>query len=265
VVGVHVRDTGTGDVTVLLLHGQPGRSEDWNPIVDRLRDEFRVIVPDRPGYGRTSIPAQGLFANADAVASMLAERGVDAVTAVGHSWGGGVALALALLHPARVDSLVLAASIGADSSIDQFDRILGAPIIGDALSFAGLRLLSPLLLLPPVRAAVAPVAGPVTRGDLLDRVRHWRSAWRSFVVEQRAMLTEMPRLSAQLSSVDVPAVVMVGASDRMLAPRAAHDLAAALPNGRLVTIERAGHLLQYDAPDEVAAAIRDLAGRSPSS
>jgi pimeloyl-ACP methyl ester carboxylesterase len=257
-VTVHVHDEGSGPA-VLLLHGQPGLGDDWEPVAARLRTDHRVLVPDRPGYGRTSLAARGLEANAAAIAEVLDDRGVDRVTVAGHSWGGGVALALALRDPDRVHALVLAASIGAPSSIDPIDRILAVPVVGDALAFTGLRWLPRLLTVPQVRSVVAPVTGRLPAAELHARAAHWRASWRSFAIEQRAMVAEVPQLATRLGEVTAPAVVLAGAADRMLPRKAAPDLAQRLPNARLVRVPGAGHMLPLEAADVVAAEIRALA------
>ncbi|MFL5886032.1 MAG: alpha/beta fold hydrolase, partial [Thermoleophilaceae bacterium] len=91
-------DDGSGPA-VLLVHGQPGTGADWAGVARALRDRFRVIVPDRPGYGSTGGRAAGIADNADALAGMLVDRGVDSAIVAGHSWGAGVAIALAERHP----------------------------------------------------------------------------------------------------------------------------------------------------------------------
>ncbi|MST32634.1 alpha/beta fold hydrolase, partial [Acidimicrobiaceae bacterium USS-CC1] len=68
-------DRGEGPV-VVLLHGQPGTSADWSAVVPLLADRFRVLAPDRPGYGRTAGPAAGFAGNAEAVLAHLDRAGV---------------------------------------------------------------------------------------------------------------------------------------------------------------------------------------------
>src|SRR4051794_20061292 len=86
------RPSGPGGV---LVHGQPGSAADWAPVRQLLEDDFTVLVPDRPGYGRTGGSAIGFGANADAIVELLDRHGIPSATIVGHSWGGGVAIALA--------------------------------------------------------------------------------------------------------------------------------------------------------------------------
>src|SRR5258706_4012010 len=145
-------DEGEGP-PVLLLHGQPGWRHDWDEVVPLLVPDHRVIVPDRPGYGRTGGDAVGIAENADRAVALLDRLGVEQATVAGHSWGGGVALAMAQRHPSRVNGLVLVASIGVLAALGPLDRVLAAPISGEALAWMGFHLFGRLLLFRRVLSA----------------------------------------------------------------------------------------------------------------
>ena len=109
--GLAVLDLGEGP-TVLLLHGQPGRGRDLEPVARLLSWRARTLLPDRPGYGATGGRALPLAEQAAILAALLVERRAAPAVVVGHSYGGGVALSLALQHPELVSGLVLVSSIG---------------------------------------------------------------------------------------------------------------------------------------------------------
>jgi len=69
-----VADHGRGP-PVLAVHGQPGLASDWDGVVALLVDDHRVVVPDRPGYGRGGGVALGMAANAEVLADVLVDRG----------------------------------------------------------------------------------------------------------------------------------------------------------------------------------------------
>jgi pimeloyl-ACP methyl ester carboxylesterase len=75
---------------------------------------------------------------------------------------------------------------------------------------------------------------------------------RSFVVEQRSLLTELPGIIARIPQVTQPSAVVVGESDRVVGLRSQAALAAALPAGRLFALPGVGHLVPQQAPDAVA-------------
>ena len=253
-------DRGTGPA-VVCLHGQPGRRDDWLAVADRLSARLRVIVPDRLGYGGTTAPAGGIAANADAVVGLLDQLGLERVVAVGHSWAGAIVLDLTQRYPDRVRALVLVGSVGGAGSIDPFDRVLGLPLVGPVLSLAALSALGLLgsLRVPLVRRLVASRALP-SAPEAVDRVVDNLSLdlvrdWRSFVVEQRSLLSELPSIMARIPQITQASVVVVGETDRVVSPRSQVDLAGALPGGRLVSLPRVGHLVPQEAPEAVADAV----------
>jgi pimeloyl-ACP methyl ester carboxylesterase len=260
-------DRGVGPVA-LLVHGQPGQGADWADVAAGLVSSNRVLVPDRVGYGRTGGTAVGMAANADALARLLDDKSLDSATVVGHSFGGGVALSMALRHRDRVDALVLVSSVGTRRSLGPYDRILGLPVLGEGLAFGGWELSR--WLLPPLRRRSAHL--PPALGSRLRAIPeqpapaegdrgHGAATWRSFVTEQRALLAETPSLEPRLSSVQVPTAVVAGRRDRLVPARASADLAAAIPGAELVWVAGVGHLVPQEAPDVLVEIVRRYASR----
>ena len=244
-------DRGHG-APVVLLHGQPGGRRDWDDVVSHLDGRLRALVVDRPGYGRTGGPAVGLAANADAVRDLLDRHHLDRAIVVGHSWGGAVALAAAQRWPDRVSGLVLVASVGGAESTDRLDALLSAPLIGPVLALGGLV----ALRARRIRRLLGPVPAPAGAGGTSDDLV---SVWRSFVIEQRALTRELPGVTAALARTSTPAVLVVGAGDRVVRPRSQYALAAGMPDARVIRADGRGHLLPWEAPDVVADAIVGLA------
>jgi len=148
---------------------------------------------------------------------------------------------------------VLIATVGGRGSVGRFDRVLGVALLGDLLSLGGLVALG----VPPLRRRVAARSAPDGPG------RRLRPSWRSFMVEQRALLNELPAISDRLDWVRAPAVVVIGEADRIVRPSSQEALAARLPRAEVVHVARAGHLLLRERPDTVATAIlraAELAG-----
>lgn len=106
---ISYEDYGSG-LIILLIHGSPGNARSWEQVGKRLADRFRVISPDLPGYGETSLQPAGEPPEVG-YASRLIERligqvGVPFVLA-GHSYGGVVALNLALHGGVPLGGMVL--------------------------------------------------------------------------------------------------------------------------------------------------------------
>jgi len=244
---------------IVLLHGQPGLGAEWRQVLEGLPAQVRAATPDRPGYGASRIPAGGLDVNTAAVLADLDNRGVERAVLVGHSYGGGVALNVAATAPDRVEALILLASVGPDC-LNGWDWLLAAPVAGPACSLIGLRL-TPWL-------ARARLRGPIRRlGFEAAARRHsymyvWGFArwdhgplWRTFVVEQRALVRETETFAAMATQITVPVLLMADRKDTMVPFRTAVALSQSLPDAKLRVIEGAGHHLPMRAPQEVAAAI----------
>jgi pimeloyl-ACP methyl ester carboxylesterase len=217
----------------------------------------------------------------------------EAVTVVGHSFGGGVAISLAQRHPARVGALVLVGSVGVPRALTASDHLLALPVVGDRLVRFGLA--SARQLLRALQAGIdvterfadsalreldGALHGALTarrhadaaRLDIASRASHLTFVralvdadamparnWESFAVEQRGLVGETPALAASLSELNVPVAVVAGARDRIVPLAAARELADRIPGAELVTVPRAGHLVPVDAPEILAGVIRRYA------
>ncbi len=105
--------TGAGQ-PVVLLHGIPGSGAVWGEVADRLAADHQVIVPDLLGFGASSRTdrIEELWADnqAEAVAALLADLGVEKAILVGHDYGGPVVSHLIGRNPGVASALVLAAT-----------------------------------------------------------------------------------------------------------------------------------------------------------
>jgi pimeloyl-ACP methyl ester carboxylesterase len=258
------RGPATAPVTrapVLLIHGQPGGIRDWDRLVAALGDRAQAVTYLRPGWdgGR---PATGFAGNAEAAIEQLDARGIEAAVVVGHSFGGGIAAWLAVHHPDRVAGLVLAAPAANVRSLDRTDRLLAAPIIGPVASAVSLGGVSVALSGGAVRRGLAVRTG-LDEGVLRADARMLRrpSSWRSFLIEQRALFTDLPVLEQRLSTVTVPTAVVTGTHDPIVNPAASRLLAQQIPSAELIEIDRAGHLLPHLHAEELAAIVLGAAVR----
>jgi pimeloyl-ACP methyl ester carboxylesterase len=174
-----------------------------------------------------------------------------------HSWATGVALAAAIQFPERVRALVLAAPVAPDIPPGALDRALATPLIGRAVARAGFMAAGVGLALPPVRKLAHRAVRELPPDQVAATAAQWRmnGVWRSFHAEQRALVTELPSLAPQLGGVDKDATILYGTRDWISPPAHAHSLARVLPRARLVSADRAGHMLPQQRPGLVAEAI----------
>lgn len=253
----------SGRAAVVILHGQPGSTVDSVRLRRALPSSVDVLAPDRPGYGASPLPPTGFHGNAHAVVSLLDEAGIDSATLVGHSWGGGVALAVAERFPARVDALVLAASVGPDC-LNWVDRVLAMPYVGEIVTAPAFVFGGPLARRRLRQAvgvdALDDDARRAAEASILGAQR--RPTWRSFLVEQRALYSELPSINASLRDVRAPTAVVTGTKDHFVPSATAQMLADTIPDATLVEIDGIGHLVPVRAPAALARVVLETIARA---
>ncbi|TPQ18651.1 alpha/beta fold hydrolase [Streptomyces sporangiiformans] len=227
----------------------------WQAQAAALRARDRtVITPDQRGFGGTPLGTAppSLDTVADDLAALLDQRRVGSVVLAGCSMGGYVAMAFLRRHRHRVRALALLATRArADSPEEAAERIRFADLILDETRRDQLVThTAPLLLGAATRAR---------RPDLAEQVTAMAAtaAPESVSWAQRAIATRPDSLSV-LRGTDVPAVVLRGAEDDLVAADEAAITAEALPRGRLVTVPTAGHLPPLEAPDHVTRLLTAL-------
>ena len=252
---------------VVLIHGQPGSAADWARVVPLLSGDHTVVVPDRPGYGRTAGRATGFAGNAAALAATLDRLGCPPAVLVGYSWGGGVALATVANHPRLVKGLVLVASVRPGEPLGWVDRMLASRGVGDALAAITIGSTGLVLRNGKVRELVerrfdGRAREAVTALEGVTGARTRAPVWRSFVEEQRRLFDELGDLEPLLNSVAVPTVVISGEADRIVPSAVGARLASAIPGALHRVVAGAHHLLPLDHPAEIESGVRDTESRA---
>jgi len=271
-VRLHYVERGSG-APIVLLHGNGAMAQDFlaSGLMQRLAVSHRVIAFDRPGFGYSARP-RGHFWTARRQAALihkaLAALGVDRPIVVGHSWGTLVALELALDHPLDVGALVLLSGYFYPSP--RFDIALAVPnatpLLGDVLNHTIAppltKALAPLLL----RKIFTPSAVPerFRRGFPLDLALR-PGQLHAMAQDTTLMLPAAMTAQRRYRDLTAPAMIMAGDGDRIVDPtaqslRLARELGAAV---EIVT--GAGHMIHYDAPEQIAAAIERLAQKAAAS
>lgn len=240
------REAGTGEQTVVLLHGFAGSHHVWGSVQDRLAAQAGVIAYDLPGHGASlSWPDAGPAKIAvKAVLDDLTRRGLDQVHIAGHSMGGAIAALIALAEPGRVASLCLFAPGGFGPEINQrlLLRLAAARSdteIRDALdAMCGF---DNRITDESVRASAETRAVPGQVEKLVEIAG---------VIARNGRQGEIPR--DRLAGLAMPVTVSWGALDPVLPFHQSNDLP---PLFGLHRLAGAGHMLVEEAPDLVAELI----------
>ncbi|MGW0928604.1 alpha/beta fold hydrolase [Streptomyces sp. NPDC002644] len=257
---VHVEEAGEAGPLVLCLHGIGSSSASFAAQLDGLAPVARVVAWDAPGYGRSPDPDGPLTLDdyADTAARLIAERGGSAHV-VGVSWGGVIAMRLAVRHPGLVASLVIADSTrgsGTDPEKAAAMRERGAQLAeAGPRAFAeqrAPRLLSPGAPPEQVRRVVDIMADAI-------RLPGYAHAAESMAATD---------LTGELERISAPALVLCGEDDRITGIAESQVIAGAMRRGVFVIMSDAGHLANQEQPvafnDWVRAHLR-IAARLPES
>jgi haloalkane dehalogenase len=256
---MHYVDEGAG-APVLLLHGEPTWSFLWRHVVpDVVGAGRRAIAPDLIGFGRSDKPAEQAWYTYDrhveAVTRLVIELDLRDLALVVHDWGGLIGLRVAVENPERVERLVILdtgvwTGRAPSETWLRFREALRS--VGGELDIARLvesgtrRGLS-----DEIRAAYdAPFPTPESKAGAL--------AFPELVPVEPGHPTAaaVDRVRDALSRWDKPAHVIWGAEDAVLPTAVAERFIALIPGATgPELISGAGHFLQEDAPNEVAAAI----------
>lgn len=250
---------------VVLLHGQPSTGAVWSAVRHHLDGHSgrtgptRVLTPDRPGYGASPEPPTDFPGNVDWLMRYLDRVGVGRVVLAGHSWAGGIAVLAAARHPERVHALALVASVG-PGCLTTLDRPLAWPVLGTAAAFVGVRAATTAQARRIRRYAAQDLPRPDrAHAEMALAAAARRPVWRSFLVEQRALIRQLSLVEDALAQVRAPTAVLTGTRDTVVPADCAERLAARLPTAHLRRIDGAGHELPLDEPDLLATTIRGLA------
>ena len=113
-VEIYYEEYGDG-VPVVLLHGLAGDCSAWNPQINVLKEDYKVVPLDNRGAGRSSAPdypyTTRLFAD-DTIGLMDAIGITEPAHIIGRSMGGAIAQEMAINYPDRVRSMLITASFG---------------------------------------------------------------------------------------------------------------------------------------------------------
>lgn len=255
-IATNVHVIGSGD-PVLLLHGSgPGVSAwaNWRLTIPALSPHLTVIAPDIVGFGYTERPADISYDletwTAHAI-GVLDALGVQRAHVVGNSFGGALALALAIHHPARVERMVLMGSIGVPFTITPgLDAVWGyEPSVAAMESLLDLFAYDRTLTGPDL--ARLRYAASIRPGV--------QEAYRAmFPAPRQAALDALTHDPADIAAVGAPTLIVHGRDDHVIPLQNAIDLLHLVDDSRLHVFGRCGHWTQIEHADSFASLVVDF-------
>ena len=248
---------------VVLVHGYTASFVEWNFVWDELQAKsFRVIAVDQRGHGGSTLGSDGIGSEAMAadLAAVVEHFDVRDGVLVGHSMGGFISIRAVLDHPdlaSRLRGLVLFATWAGRVLDGAPQNRLQIPLLQYGILQRMIRNRTVAMLFGAAQCGKHPSPAMIAAfnesfNEHLDAHGPLLPIVRAFSREDR-----YPRLG----EIAVPTVVMVGSADRTTPPGHSRRLAAGIPGARLVTIPDAGHLLNWEAADELVEVVESFPAR----
>ncbi len=264
------RISGSGPA-LLLLHGLACDSSTWLDVIPTLSEHYTVIAPDLLGHGESDKPDAdySLGGYANGMRDLLTVLGIDKVTVVGHSFGGGVAMQFAYQFPDRTERVVLVSTGGLGRDVTPLIRFLTVPGSSAALAAATFRPWRPLVAggmralsrtplsatrdLDEVARIYESLADPATR-RAVQRVTSHVLNWKG----QFVTMTDRSYLARLMP------VLVVWGRDDMVIPSKHADFAPTQVSDVHV-LNDAGHFPHKDHPEEFCRLVTEfIASNEPA-
>ena len=242
---VYVREINpAGEIPMLFCHGTGGNGCHWSYQLKAFKKDsrLRLLFPDLPGHGRSSgEPRESIASYREIICKLVERMQLPKFFLVGHSMGGAITLDYARLYPHHLYGMVL---LGAAARVSISSEIINIFRRGEA--FTGLTNLayhhdSPPEMLKKCRQELMQVPPHVFAAD--------------FTACDRFDLTQA------LPEINIPAVVIAGSGDRMVPLEWGYHLYQKLPQAELKVVERAGHMMMLEQPEQVNRFILDHVSR----
>lgn len=240
--------------SILLIHGFASSSYTFRKIVPLLRVEFSIISVDLPGFGRSEKSTSFIYSfenYANMLLELLDHFKIEKTNIVAHSMGGQIALHMAKKSPERVDKLVLLCSSGYlrrakktliySSYLPFFDRVAYFYVhrknVTDYLQnvFFNTNLISDEM----IKEFSRPLSDRGFYKSLIRLVRH-----REGDLEPN-----------ELKQIKIPTLLIWGENDRVVPVHVGKRLVQDLPNAKLITYKKTGHLITEERPESIVQQI----------
>lgn len=253
---IRVRDTQSGNPTLVLLHGYLESIEVWEDFIPRLSPPLRVIAPDLPGHGISEVkgPVHTMEFLADTVHGALTRLGVTRCFIAGHSMGGYVALEFLRKYPQMLAGIILLHSTpnpDSDAKKEMRQREIELVLAGKKDLLA--RTNPEKRFAPENRVRLA-----AKIDELADQVMLTEDE--GIVASLRGMCARSD-LNAVLASSHVPQLIVLGRGDEHIPTDLAQAMIDRHPQARIVWLDHAGHMGFVEQPEPTAQAILDFVAK----
>ena len=251
-------EQGSGEPLVLLHGSGPGVSSyaNWRLVLDSLAEHARVLAPDLAGFGYTEIPDDQEFTREAWLAQIvdfLDELGLDRVSVVGNSFGGSMALALAIAHPDRVEKLVLMGSVGVPFELtDGLDAVWGYEPSPEAMG----RLMREVFAYDS-----SFITDEMVQSRYVASLRTQDAFARMFPAPRQRWVDAMAHPEADIRGITAPTLIVHGRDDKVIPLANSLTLLDWIDDSQAHLFGRCGHWTQIEYADEFSQQVVDFLTR----
>jgi haloalkane dehalogenase len=262
--GIHYVDEGSGP-PLLMLHGNPTWSFTWRGVIEGLRDRYRCIAPDLPGFGLSARGRVTPREHAGAIERLVEELDLHDVTLMCQDWGGPIGFAVAGRQPDRFRAFVIgntwAWPMTDHRGARVFSRVLGSPL-GQHLIIRRNLFVERILPNATRERELPREVMDMYRGPFpTPQSRRPVAAMPEQIIGATPWLREVEERLATLA--DRPALIVWPTDDMAFRHVERKRWESIFPSHETVLLEGARHYIGEDAPEEIVAAVRSWpAGQS---
>ena len=251
---------------LLLIHGFGASTYTWRYVAPALAQTHRVIAVDLKGFGQSDKPFDerySVFDQAELLAQLIEDKDLRNLTLVGHSFGGGIALLLALEANERLEGritrLVLLDSIAYPQNIPVFFRLLDMPLV----SQLGVRMVP-----PSVQTRVALKIAYLDDSKIdPDEVEIYAAplktaAGKHAIIHsaRQIMPKDLAEIAQRYNTIELPTLILWCDHDRIVPLEVGLKLRRTLPNSTLRLVEDCGHMPQEEQPASTLKLLKGFIG-----
>jgi len=261
---VHFRDEGVPDGKVIvLLHGNSNSLHAFDPLVDELKHDYRIVRLDFPGHGLTGAHPQNQYGYKElsqAVSMVVESLSLQDFTLLGHSMGGWVAWRYAVDHPEQLSSLILMSASGMPKREGDPQRDVG---LGFKLLQSPIGPYLSAYSLPRITVQKSTEASVFNKNLVTDRLidQYWdllRHPQNRTALAHRAHAERELNKADLAKSIKVPTLLLWGEHDTFTPASAALSFAERINNTKTVILPEVGHMPMFEATDLSAQSIREF-------
>jgi pimeloyl-ACP methyl ester carboxylesterase len=262
-VKLRVLQAGTGP-DVLFLHGSIGSLEDFDSVMPELAKHYRVTAFDRIGHGYSAAPPvkANIASNAHYTSRLIQELGLRDVIVVAHSYGGSIALKLAVEQTSQIKGYVLLAPAAYSLvSTRPIEHVLATPAIGKGLLFLLRPMIAESMLRDGLLISLSPNISLFDTSFIDFRINMWNDTGILHTrVQQTSTVTdELNTISAAYAQIKKPVYVLLGKQEPYAdIAEGSKRVVQVVPNSKLVLLDNTGHYLQYVQPGAVINAVMQV-------